>query len=128
MKSLLPALPAATAASASASDAKTADRSPSFLESIQKYRRKVGVTSGSGPSGQTPGIPREPLLPPTRQVDRPRQQDPQFPGGFPGGFPPNFPPRTESPTVTPLGNIGEDRFERREQQLTHFQLRILKWQ
>ncbi|KAF9451267.1 hypothetical protein P691DRAFT_796992 [Macrolepiota fuliginosa MF-IS2] len=99
-KALLPSLSSST----STQDIMQS-RPPSFVDTLQKFKQKVG---GSGLRGQI--LSHKPEQPPTSDPHS-SQQDPQvsdnmpMPGGLFGGL---LPQKMNSPTVTPLNNIASN--------------------
>lgn len=86
------------------------DRSSSFSDAIQKWKRRVGVSGGPGFRGQSLGNGHKPEQLPALGMSN-SVLEPQIPGGMPGGLwgeplpqPSNG---TGNPSVTPLSNICE---------------------
>lgn len=71
------------------------------MDTIQKFKRKVGA-GGSGLRGQTSKT-EEPRIPQLQHFD----ENPPIPGGFEEGSNTQRPIGMDSPTVTPLDNIGK---------------------
>lgn len=83
--------------------AEPPERAASLMDTVQKFKRKVGTVAGSGLRGQTPKAD-SPRVPEPQHLD----QDPPIPGGFAGGSNPQRPIGMDSPTITSLNNIGKD--------------------